>query len=63
MVGSRVRVRLPINLCAGEPSWLFVGVLRNSSSESWKSRPSALDLRRRFLTVCTAFSTFPFDCG
>ena len=66
VVGISVFVRLPISLCTGEHNLSFIGVFRNSSHSLYYAQGSALSsvaFLIKFLTVCTAYSAKPFDCG
>ena len=62
-LGSSVFVRCPIRRWAGEPTVSLVGAFLKSNKASWKSVCSDKDFWSSFLTVWTAFSAFPFDCG
>ena len=60
-VGSKVLVRLDINLCAGLLSRDSVGVLRWSNRANHGSLLSLRAFRNKDLTTFTADSAFPLD--
>ena len=62
-VGKGVFVCLPIRRCTGEPSVIEHGVLRYSNNARYGSFPSCVAFFIILLTVCTAFSAMPLDCG
>ena len=61
VVGSRVHIRRPINLCSGEVLNPSVGVLRQARIASSGSCLSSLAFCRRALHVPTVFWAFPLD--
>ena len=61
--GSKVLQRQPKRLCAGLVPTPSVGVFRQSSRARYSDWPDALHFLKRRLTVYTAFSAFPLDCG
>ena len=62
-VGSKVQVRRPISLWAGEVLNPSLGVFRKSRIANSGSFLSSLAFMSSPLQVFTKFSTFPFDCG
>ena len=63
VTGSSVLQCLPMRRWAGLVPTPSVGVLRQSRSARHSDPPDALLLVKRRLTVLTAFSAFPLDCG